>query len=59
MLKSDRAIKVDNITIFGDDTECLRDLCEVMEGIAQTIIDVEPDKKIKVQNTITFCRKVL
>lgn len=59
MLKSKRVIKVESITISGDDIERLKDLCEVMEGIAQIIIDNEPEKKIKVQNTITFCRNIL
>jgi hypothetical protein len=59
MLKSERAIKVDSITISGDDTERLKDLCELMEGLAQTVIDGEPDKTVRVQNMVTFCRNVL
>lgn len=59
MLKANRAVKVDSITISGDDTERLKDLCELMEGLAQTVIDGEPDKIARVQNTVTFCRNVL
>jgi hypothetical protein len=54
-----KKLEVKQITISGDDLEGLKNLCEVMEGVAQTVIDGEPDKLIKVQNTITFCRKIL
>lgn len=59
MLRSKRVIKVDHINVSGDDVERLEELCKLMEGSAQTIIDAHPHETEKVQNMVTFCRNVL
>lgn len=59
MLISKRAIKVDKITISGEDIERLRNLCEFMEDSAKNIIEDYPNDTTKIQNMITFCRNVL
>jgi hypothetical protein len=58
MFKTKKEVKVEKIEISGDDVEHLKSLCEIMDGVAQTIIDNEPELRSKVQTVVTFCRNV-
>jgi len=58
MLKSVKKVEVESITLSGNDALQLKNLCEIMDRVAQTIIDNEPDMTARVQSVVTFCRSV-
>lgn len=59
MLNIVKKVEVKKIVITGNDIEQLKNLCEIMESAAQLVINSEPNKLIKVQNNINFCRNIL